>query len=629
MFALGDRAYGEAFCAAGRKLAARLVQLGATPLCSIGYGDDGTPNGGVFADLDIWLGSELLPNILSLRRPQLPLYHEVDDAPRLTPPTYRVTQAIDNPKADSSSSNMDNFFRSLAPLTAYTYNENGVRMSPPSSVMGVMEAPMHGIVFGNHRITNADWEQDVRHIRILVNSGSPNKGTEASEPTSNEHDSLLVPSSQLPYVAGDVAVVMPRNSEQSVNRFLEVLPDSLSGMADEHIHIEPLHPDATLWPSRCNLRALLTCCADINGRPEREFLRWLSVFVDVEVHEEGQQQAAKLVELSEPNGAALYADYIIREKRNYSDVFFDFDAIRSNPDRTNILTIEHLLALLPPLRPRHFSIASSPSMDSRILRDEISYSGSSPSFALELCVAIVEGTTPLGRSYKGLCSSFLGNLCPFSQEDQDPNSSNIQKSIEERSSLRLWIRPGTFGKLPTSLIDQQEKLIKDGSISKPSTLKFSRPVMFVGAGTGIAPLRSMIRERRAALEIASAAGAKVGNLFDENILIFGCRKRDEDFHYGSEWEVMEQEGFLSLKTAYSRDQYHKIYVQSLLKDVVVQHILERQGALYIAGGANMAKCVRDEVLELLGNVLVGGQKAAKLHLKKLQKHGLFSVEAWS
>jgi len=139
----------------------------------------------------------------------------------------------------------------------------------------------------------------------------------------------------------------------------------------------------------------------------------------------------------------------------------------------------------------------------------------------------------------------------------------------------------------------------------------------------------MIRERRAALDIASAAGANAGNLFDENILIFGCRKRDDDFHYCSEWEVMEQEGFLCLKTAFSRDQYHKIYVQSLLKDVVVQHILDRQGALYIAGGANMAKCVRDEVVELLGNVLVGGQKAAKLHLKKLQKHGLFSVEAWS
>ena len=65
LFALGDRAYGpDAYCAAGRKLAARLVQLGARPVCHVGYGDDGSLNGGVFADLDVWLegggGSALL-----------------------------------------------------------------------------------------------------------------------------------------------------------------------------------------------------------------------------------------------------------------------------------------------------------------------------------------------------------------------------------------------------------------------------------------------------------------------------------------------------------------------------------------------------------------------------------------
>lgn len=33
-------------------MAARLAQLGATPACALGYGDDGSLNGGVFADLD-------------------------------------------------------------------------------------------------------------------------------------------------------------------------------------------------------------------------------------------------------------------------------------------------------------------------------------------------------------------------------------------------------------------------------------------------------------------------------------------------------------------------------------------------------------------------------------------------
>lgn len=38
----------------------RLVQLGGTLACQIGYGDDGTPKVGVFADLDGWIEKSLL-----------------------------------------------------------------------------------------------------------------------------------------------------------------------------------------------------------------------------------------------------------------------------------------------------------------------------------------------------------------------------------------------------------------------------------------------------------------------------------------------------------------------------------------------------------------------------------------
>ena len=66
LFCLGDRAYGDQFCAAGRKLAVRLLQLGMTRYGAVGYGDDSTPNGGVFRDLDDWLEQELL-RLLQLR----------------------------------------------------------------------------------------------------------------------------------------------------------------------------------------------------------------------------------------------------------------------------------------------------------------------------------------------------------------------------------------------------------------------------------------------------------------------------------------------------------------------------------------------------------------------------------
>lgn len=43
----------------------------------------------------------------------------------------------------------------------------------------------------------------------------------------------------------------------------------------------------------------------------------------------------------------------------------------------------------------------------------------------------------------------------------------------------------------------------------------------------------------------------------------------------------------------------------------------------------MARAVREEIVEILGSTLAGGQTEAKIILKKLHRSGLFSVEAWS
>jgi sulfite reductase alpha subunit-like flavoprotein len=722
MFALGDRAYGEAFCAAGRKMASRLVQLGATPLCRIGYGDDGTPDGGVFADLDEWLTDVLLPCALSQRQPPLLPSADVssmlfDDTPRLAQPPYRVTRVNDDDVDNNNNKDlhdvgddpyMDEFYRSLCPLTAYAYDSEGKRQqqlaSPPNNTNGtgsnatnkqqpLLEIPLKGKVIVNDRITSSDWEQDVRHLRIVMSP--PSSAVRHSHEVSDSGDDASTSTATPPYVAGDVAVVMPRNSAASVQRLIQMLPTSLKQMADSQIDIECLHSDATPWPKRCTLRTLLTCCADINGRPEREFLRSLSVFIDTPEgggHEEGPQQAAKLVELSDPSGASLYADYILREKRNYADVLYDFDAVRSRSgsrsssiggdgQRANALTIEHLLALLPTIRPRHFSIASAPAVDALVtpaecdllgtnnpeLHNSITASSSSSSFAVELCAAVVEGNTPLGRSFRGLCSGFLSDCVPSAaaRKKKDASPSSQCETINSDEIIRLWIRPGTFGRLPLSLKaamsdqDDNNKPIESSSnnnVYAPPSLSFERPVMCIGAGTGIAPLRALLRERQAALHksepgsllenrslavVPTTPTNAAANL--DNILLFGCRKKNCDFHYGSEWQSMERSGLLCLKTAFSQDQYHKIYVQTLLLEqqhdhdvddsdlLLVQHLVERKGALYIAGGAKMAKCVRDEIIEILGksSVLPGGEKEAKLYLKKLQKRGLFSVEAWS
>lgn len=62
------------------------------------------------------------------------------------------------------------------------------------------------------------------------------------------------------------------------------------------------------------------------------------------------------------------------------------------------------------------------------------------------------------------------------------------------------------------------------------------------AGTGVAPMRSFLHHR---IYVQGAT---------ENVLFFGCRKRDMDYHYREEWEQLEQEGRLKVFTACSRDQ---------------------------------------------------------------------------
>lgn len=562
-----------------------------------------------------------------------------DDSLTKGPPSYKVTVLPTVDVGGGSNKVMEfynsvylnDYFRSLGPQTAYTYS-NGMKQNRDAND-GLRSFPLHGRIVSNQRITSKDWYQDVRHLRIEVDTTTSQllALNENGKKTREDDSEPYIHALTNPYTAGDVAVVMPQNSEALVQRFIHVLPQHLQDIADKELCIECLSSDVTVWPSRCTLRNLLIYCADIHSPPEREVLRSLSAFVDRRL---GEHQAQKLIDLSESSGSALYADYILREKRNYVDVFFDFDAIRvsenhsngeGTPPRDNLLTVEHLLGLLPPMLPRHFSIASSPST-----REDIQPQFSphpENSFAVELCVAVVQGKTPLGRRFKGLCSNFLANL-----NNVNGNGDHGWCQWQKFPEVRLWIRPGSFGRLPLSI--------------NKETGTFDRPILCIGAGTGIAPIRALLRERFTTLQ-HTCLPSPIVNLHQDNsqldppsvvsvatitnnILIFGCRKKDADFFYRYEWQEMVDNGLLRLLPAFSQDQAHKVYVQTLLRgenDWLMKHLLENGGALYIAGGAKMSRAVKNEILEILGKSL--GVSEAKMFLKKLQLQGLMSVEAWS
>jgi sulfite reductase alpha subunit-like flavoprotein len=611
VFSLGDRAYGpQKFCVAGRKLAARLRQLGASLHVDPGYGDDGTPNGGVFCDLDQWLQTTLLPKLSTNRQAVSP-----NLGAAIVASLYHISQSkrscnghdrqIAEWRNDVYSNDYLCFFQSLCPLTAYQYDQYCNRSIADTSNEHTQGArmPLLARVVENRRITSADCDQDTRHLRFEVTSVKElNETSESKEMLARDQWSPEA----LPYRAGDIAVVLPSNSTRLVDAFLKVLPLAVQAMADIDlsVHYDSANNTASFpgvgyprWPKKCTLRGWLTYCADIQALPEREDLRALANYCSNNSLASIEQQR-KLVSLSEPKDSALYVDYILREKRCWSDVLYDFDSLR---DEGALLTVEALFGLLSPIRPRDFSIASSPTMG--WLATRLEASPKPVEFAVELCVAIVEGSTRLGRSFHGLCSKHLSEL---------PVSADGHESL-----VPIWIRPGSFHGLP---------------------LGESRPLLCVGAGTGIAPLRAMIHEREAVLglqRLVNSGTDQFESLSCDNVLVFGCRSKSSDFYYGEEWRSLQLSGRLTLLTAFSRDQRHKIYVQDALGSVgfgrqqLARHILKLDGVVCIAGGPKMARAVKEVIVESIAAELAGGIREAHDLLAQRQRLGSFSVEAWN
>lgn len=102
------------------------------------------------------------------------------------------------------------------------------------------------------------------------------------------------------------------------------------------------------------------------------------------------------------------------------------------------------------------------------------------------------------------------------------------------------------------------------------------PVVMIGAGTGIAPFRGFLQERRA-----------LGHS-GRNWLFFGDQHRAENFYYRDDLTEMVSDGFLSrLDLAFSRDQAKRIYVQNKMIDngALLWSWLQDGAHLYVCGDA--------------------------------------------
>lgn len=144
-------------------------------------------------------------------------------------------------------------------------------------------------------------------------------------------------------------------------------------------------------------------------------------------------------------------------------------------------------------------------------------------------------------------------------------------------------------------------------------------IIMIGPGTGIAPFRAFIHERVA----SKAAGT--------NLLYFGCRHRATDFLYREELEKLDGEGKIKLRTAFSRDQERKVYVQHRIaedKDAIWS-MLEGGAHVYVCGDAkHMAGDVHNALLTIIRDKSGCSDDEAQQYMHKLEASKRYQRDVW-
>lgn len=222
----------------------------------------------------------------------------------------------------------------------------------------------------------------------------------------------------------------------------------------------------------------------------------------------------------------------------------EFDSFLWGKDVLDLLNLddnasippEEFLSLLKPLQPRAYSISSSQKM----YKDQV-----------HLTVSTVKWEYSQ-RVHEGVCSNFLSN----SEETID----NAGIFLSQNQSFRLP---------------------EDNSI----------PIIMIGPGTGVAPFRAFLQDRR----------LRGGN--GKNWLFFGDQTRNNDFIYEKEINDFKKDGILTnLDLAFSRDQKEKIYVQHRMLESSKELFdwIENGAYVYVCGDANyMARDVDKALYNLI------------------------------
>ncbi|PNP80374.1 hypothetical protein FNYG_05973 [Fusarium nygamai] len=365
------------------------------------------------------------------------------------------------------------------------------------------------------------------------------------------HVELNIKDTKLDYQTGDHLSVSPINSDVEVERFMRVF--GLWDKRHETIRVRSLSNDlSTPFPSPCSYESATRFYIDICGPVSREIITTLANSVS------DAKQKTKLRQLGKDKEAFL----ALTEGSFYSTASM-MEALF--PGGTVDVPFAIIIEAMPKMQPRYYSVSSSSALDPN---------------KVSITVAIESFPVPnTNRHFSGVATNFILDVA--SEENGVMSKSRVQPITYTLPMKRPHLQPSLSVLVRTSTF----RLPSDPTI----------PILMVGPGTGVAPFRGFVRER--------VAMHRQGKDFAPMMLLYGCRKRTEDFLYQEEWKAYSAElgSKFRIYTAFSREQQKKVYVQDLIlqqsKDIA--SLIQNGGHVYVCGDVGMGRGVTETLCKVL------------------------------
>ncbi|HEY5848410.1 MAG TPA: cytochrome P450 [Microlunatus sp.] len=373
---------------------------------------------------------------------------------------------------------------------------------------------------------------------------------------SARHVELRLPAG-VDYATGDHLGVLPRNNVDLIRRVLArfnldagtyVTINPTGGGSYTHLPLGEPSP----------LLGILGSCVELQDMASRSDLAVLARYAG------DPDEKAELEAMSglDEAGKGAYRERVAAPRRTVLDLLDQYPSCD--------LPFDVYLDLLPPLRPRFYSISSSPAVTD----------------TCHLTVGVLRAPARSGE----------GEFCGVA-------SGHLEAGMEG-STVFTFVRKPTIPFRPPA---------------NPHA-----PMIMVGAGTGMAPFRGFLQERAD----LKRQGAPIG----ESILFFGCRDSATDYLYADELAAFEADGVTELQVAFSREpDQPRTYVQQLI-DRERDHVWDLMAAgavIYVCGNAStMAPGVRAALTDMFKAKTGSSDEAAEEWLAGLRSSDRYLEDIW-